>query len=458
MFAPKWKKEAKLLDKAAKKFLNYKRDLLEEQQIAEIESRRADLRNAAREGNKDQTAEASKQLQATCENALPRYRPQGWVEENIEVFFVAIVIALGLRAYVVQPFRIPTGSMQPTLNGIIATRVDSTDDFPSFPVRTLQWGSHGRSYVDIELSEDKVLRQKNPVVEVQSIHVPGLNIELPSFNFVTNTHIYFQDGSKVVFPGPKAALMNNKGMGFGSICGYPTNDMSPEENLAYNVATGGLDPMTGQVRNPQQRQAAISELIAKGAAYDESGNGRIGGLFLNTKLPKGTVIARGYVDSGDLILVDKISYHFRNPKRGEVFVFDTRDIKKIHADARRNGGIAGSHYIKRLAGVPGDQLEIKVNDLYINGSRAQSPGFLQVMSERQGYHYGYGPIGKLEPGKTLSANFSKQPGMNEYIALGDNSYNSADSRDWGTVKEFNLIGPASVSLWPFFSGHWGFIK
>ncbi|MGB0775700.1 MAG: hypothetical protein ACPGUY_07625 [Akkermansiaceae bacterium] len=43
MFAPKWKKEAKLLDKAAKKFLNYKRDLLDEQQIAEIESRRSDL-------------------------------------------------------------------------------------------------------------------------------------------------------------------------------------------------------------------------------------------------------------------------------------------------------------------------------------------------------------------------------------------------------------------------------
>jgi len=43
MFAPKWKKEAKLLDKAAKKFLNYKRDLLDDQQIDEINSRRADV-------------------------------------------------------------------------------------------------------------------------------------------------------------------------------------------------------------------------------------------------------------------------------------------------------------------------------------------------------------------------------------------------------------------------------
>lgn len=458
MFAPKWKKEAKLLDKAAKKFLNYKRDLLTEQQIAEIESRRADLRKTVKAGSKEACDEASKQLQATCESSLPRYQAQGWVEENIEVFFVAIVIALGLRAYVVQPFRIPTGSMQPTLNGIVATKVASADDFPSLPIRTMQWATHGRSYVDLELKEDKVLRQKNPVVEVQSVQVPGLNIELPSFNFVTNTHIYFQDGSKIVFPGPKAALMNTKGMGFGTICGYPTNDMSQADHLAYNVATGALDPMTGQAKSSEARQAAISALVAKGACYDQSPNGRIGGIFLNSKLPKGTVIARGYIDSGDLILVDKMSYHFRSPKRGEVFVFDTRDIKKIHADAKKSGGVAGSHYIKRLAGVPGDELEIKGNDLYVNGQRAQEPGFLKIMSDREGYHYGYKPIGKLAHGRTFPAKLSKQPGMNEYIALGDNSFNSSDSRDWGTVKEFNVIGPASFSLWPFGSGHWGLIK
>jgi len=50
------------------------------------------------------------------------------------------------------------------------------------------------------------------------------------------------------------------------------------------------------------------------------------------------------------------------------------------------------------------------------------------------------------------------PGMNEYIALGDNSYNSSDSRFFGTVKEFNVIGPAAFVLWPFSSGHWGVIK
>ncbi|MCP5538399.1 MAG: signal peptidase I [Akkermansiaceae bacterium] len=423
MFAPKWKKEAKLLDKAAKKFLNYKRDLLDKQMIAEIESRRADLKAARKKGDKDQCAEASKQLQATCENALPRQRSQGWFEENLEVIFVAIVIALGLRAYVVQPFRIPTGSMQPTLNGIVATSVESADDFPNLVSRTLQRATHGRKYVDLVLKEDKRLRSENPVVETPFLH------------FFTRTYIYFEDGSKVTFPGPKAALMNRDGMGFGHVCGYPTRDMSDEEQQQYRV---------------EAQTTLRSELSVEGSRSRST-------IYTRPHLAAGTVIARGYIDSGDLILVDKMSYHFRRPSRGEVFVFDTRDITKIHSDAAKSGGIAGSHYIKRLAAVPGDALHAVGTDLYINGKKASEPGFVRVMSKENGYH-GYGASQKLAEGKTFKARFSDIPGMNEYIALGDNSFNSSDSRNWGTVKEFNVIGPAAFSLWPFKSGHWGVIK
>ena len=418
MFAPKWKKEAKLLDKAAKKFLNYKRDLLEAQQIDEINSRRDDVKVTVKAGDKEKCAETSKQLQATCEGALPRYQSQGWVEENLEVFFVAIVIALGLRAYVVQPFRIPTGSMQPTLNGIVATALPNDEEFPAYPIQIAQKASHGRKYVNLVTDGKKTLRQKNPIVEAKFLH------------FFTKTYIHFADGTKISFPGPKTALLygksdNNKGFGFG--------------------VTTGFRPL----RSLDEKEIEL----CKRSNFPSDSHG----FYTRPNLEANTTIARGYIDGGDLILVDKMSYHFRNPKRGEVFVFDTREIKGIHNSARSQGTIAGSHYIKRLAGVPGDELQIKGTDLYINGSLAEEAGIQRVMSKENGYN-GYGGTDLLDRNYTFKASFSKRSGMNEYIALGDNSFNSSDSRAWGTVKEFNVIGPASFSLWPFASGHWGFIK
>ena len=134
MFTPKWKKEALHLAKGARKFVHYKRDLLKPGRVEEVESRRTDLLNAIKSGDLAKVDEASKQLRATCENSLPKEEPLGWFEENVEVMFVAIVIALGLSAYYLQPFRIPTGSMQPTLNGIIG-HPEPEAKWPALPVR-----------------------------------------------------------------------------------------------------------------------------------------------------------------------------------------------------------------------------------------------------------------------------------------------------------------------------------
>ncbi|HEX7260270.1 MAG TPA: signal peptidase I [Luteolibacter sp.] len=397
MFTPKWKKEALHLVKGAKKFVDYKRDLLKPERVAEIESRRSDLLEAIRSKDLERVNEASKQIRAVCENSLPKEEPLGWLEENVEVMFVAIVIALGLRAYYLQPFRIPTGSMQPTLNGIIGTPL-KRDQWPNIAQRMIEKALRGRTYVYVENDRDR--------------HVSNLK-DTQFMHFFSRSEMRFADSKSIRLPAPSNPLMK----------------LGLENALMYARGHDNL-------------------------------------------IPKGMVICEGAIDSGDLVLVDKFSYHFRKPERGEVFVFNTIDIEGIQKRSGPQG--AGSHYIKRLVGVPGDTLSVQSPNLLIDGKIAQEPGIQRVIRGEgeyrinpRGYGYanpeGFGSSGRKlpqyisKPGDTLSLSATPRPGMREYAAFGDNTNNSLDSRYWGPVKEFNLVGPALFSLWPITTGHWGFI-
>lgn len=276
MFEPAWKKNAKLLAKGARKFVDYKRDLLPADRVAEIESRRTDLLNAVKAKDRTKVDEASKQLRATCDNAL-RLKPQTAWEENVEVMFVAIVIALGLRAYYLQPFRIPTGSMQPTLNGIVGTPLKK-EEWPSLPVRIAQFALKGRSYV-------KVINDRDRQVAVGTIQTSdGLKVggdvrDRMRWRFFSKSQLFSRDAKPMWLPSPSSQ--------------------------AYEI---GLED-------------AFREAMANG------------GL-----MKKGQVLMEGFIDTGDLVLVDKFSYHFRKPKRGEVFVFDTLGIKGIKEHSGPQGG------------------------------------------------------------------------------------------------------------------------
>ncbi len=411
MFSPAWKKNAEFLVKGARKFVNYKRDLLTEDKVAEIESRREDLIKAIKLKDKAKVDEASKQLRATCEHSLPRLKPQSWFEENVEVMFVAIVIALGLRAYYLQPFRIPTGSMQPTLNGIVGTPLKK-EEWPSLPVRLMESVLKGRTYTHVQADEDLK-------IAVSSSGQPLIR-DFQFMHFFSRSEIYFENSNPSFF----SRMM-------------------------------GTDPL----RLP----APLNPMYETGfgrALEAAAGNNRV--------ISKGTTIAEGYIDTGDLVLVDKFSYHFRKPKRGEVFVFDTLGIRGIQEHSGPQGG--GSHYIKRLVGVPGDEISIKEPDLIVNGKVAEEPLIRKVAEgnppfskKHKGYVLAQPSLEQkrylVQPDDVLKLDGENaKPGMREYAAMGDNTGNSLDSRYWGTVKEYNLVGPALFSLWPIQTGHWGFIK
>src|SRR6202040_814304 len=158
MFTPRYVKHSKLLLRHAQKYLRYKRDVLDESTAEEIESGMRRLHAALRQRDRKQAESRAEELDAKLHKLMPITWESHW-RENVEVILVAIVVAVGIRSYFLQPFKIPTGSMQPTLNGIIGHQID-----PPAPNILRQIGEFimlGRNYIDV------VSRQDDQVLQIE---------------------------------------------------------------------------------------------------------------------------------------------------------------------------------------------------------------------------------------------------------------------------------------------------
>jgi hypothetical protein len=114
-------------------------------------------------------------LDDACRDLAPPLRNGSW-RENVEVFVVAISIALGVRTYFVQPFTIPTGSMQPTLNGIITKPTNNPP--PNIAQRAMEWFVLGRDYFQI------IAKRSERIVDVQERHAFGIKLGLATYSVV----------------------------------------------------------------------------------------------------------------------------------------------------------------------------------------------------------------------------------------------------------------------------------
>lgn len=357
----------------ARKELHKRRDVVSDATASEVEAEIGKLETAADKGDETAIKSASESLDKAFGKVQPARDDGGW-RENCEVVLVAVVLAIALRAYFLQPFQIPTGSMQPTLNGIIAHPVPAGQPLPNFLVKGFQALWLGRSYVDVASEVD------DQVIGFQ-----------PEKKFA------FMEYTRIVCASGRSYLVH-----------------ASEKALRYQVGSDGFG-------------------VAPGRHYRA-----------------GESIVHGYIDTGDKVFVDKFTYNFRLPRRADVFVFSTKDLPIPMDDPH----VKSEFYIKRLAAQGGDTLRIEAPNLYRNGPLAPEKPFQRVMSARDGYrgysnYRGFHYLTEADETFTLPAD--------SYFALGDNSYNSSDSRNWGTVPKGNVVGRGLFVYWPF-GRHWGFVN
>ena len=128
----------------------------------------------------------------------------------------------------------------------------------------------------------------------------------------------------------------------------------------------------------------------------------------------------------DRVLANRFIFHLRDPRRGEIVVFETPDAARVKCGA-------GGTFVKRIVGLPGETVEVRLQRgegyVYINGRKLDEP---YVQDGRRAVRE-FGP--------------AKVP-KNGYFMMGDNRSSSCDSRDWGSVPRGNLIGKVFATYWP----------
>lgn len=354
----------------SRSLLESNRDLISPQQAAECEAALERLQQAQASRVSEQVEEAMERLNKLEKNLFPRPAYAGW-QELVDVLLVAALVAFGgIRTFFVQPFKIPSASMAPTLLGVEPRVVE--DPMPGWPQRIVEMAFLGRHHIEVIARADGDW-ERNP-----RCGALACNVSAREWLFLPRQWV--------------------------------------------EVRYGGLD---------YTLPVGMSELYKIRDA-------------LPRRVKAGERILRATVTAGDHLLVDRFSYNFRAPRRGEIVVFDTEGIPVPNP---------GWFYIKRLNGIGGDHLRLDEPHLYVNGRLAHSsPVYQKIYEHRDGYHgFAFAPEG--QEGTFLHVLTINNPSytvpLGHYFMMGDNSRNSSDSRYWGPIPHGKIVGKAWVVYWPW---------
>ena len=123
---------------------------------------------------------------------------------------------------------------------------------------------------------------------------------------------------------------------------------------------------------------------------------------------------------GQYLVISKATYWIHPPARGDIIVFEPPNHPT-------------DDYIKRVVGLPGEQVEIRDGGMWVNGA----------------------PLAEPYIGNSGSYSGAWSLGEGEYFVLGDNRNNSSDSHNWGVLPERNIVGKAWLCYWP--PDAWGLV-
>jgi signal peptidase I len=374
-FLSKTVRQAAAMRKHVLKILNHQRDILSPQALEAVQAAMASCQKAVAE-NADKPAleEQMENLEKAANKWLKPYPSAAW-RENVEVLLVALAVAMGIRTFFLQPFKIPTGSMQPTLYGVTSENLINEPNFktPTGLPRVRQWFA-GVSYIHLVAKNDGPLELVDRPFRI----------------------LIFNIWQKLIAGGKTFIIW------------FPPDYGAPPAGSLEGRA--GLQPGLSSFTN-------------------------------------GRDIVKLRVNAGDHLFVDRMTYNFRPPKRGEIIVFETKGIDSLPQD---------QFYIKRLVALGGERVQLGDDrHLIINGKPldASTPHFENVYSfnpkepprdSRFSGHVNFPYLAPYFQGKPDGVAVPPD----HYMVMGDNTMNSLDSRAWGDFPSTNVIGKSFFVYWP----------
>jgi signal peptidase I len=423
-FISKAVREACAMRKHVHRLVCAQRDLLSPQAISGVQVKIDELDGAIAENHTGKIRIKMEELEFAANKWLKPYPHAAW-RENVEVLLVALAVAMAIRTFFLQPFKIPTGSMQPTLFG-----VTSTPDFGTVVSNTEYIEKAVASGYVINESEKASLQAEyyRQAKLQKAIVIPaGVERIKEWFEGISYLHVVAQADGTIDGIGPITKFLIF--------------------NIKESFSIGG-----------------VTHTIWFPPDFGESDLKLRAGLLPGRVYHKGEDVVKLRVGAGDHLFVDRLSYNFRKPARGDIVVFATQGIERLPADQQ------GTFYIKRLIGLGGETLSIKqdgevlnvprmgtvpVGQIVVNGQplTASTPpfenlyGFIsahsgQTWNYEDNQYYGHGMLQALSPGNDF------QVASNHCFVMGDNTMNSSDSRYWGDFPEEKILGKSFFVYWP----------